>query len=72
MSFLPSSSPLFDAEPAAAAPRVLTVSQLNARARELVERHMPLMWVAGEISNWKRYDSGHCYFTLKDEAAQVD
>jgi exodeoxyribonuclease VII large subunit len=62
---------LFEAEPAAA-PRVLTVSQLNARARELVERHMPLMWVAGEISNWKRYDSGHCYFTLKDEAAQVD
>ncbi|HUP94174.1 MAG TPA: exodeoxyribonuclease VII large subunit, partial [Burkholderiales bacterium] len=33
---------------------------------------LPLMWVAGEISNFKRYDSGHCYFTLKDEAAQVD
>jgi exodeoxyribonuclease VII large subunit len=64
---------LFEADPTPPPPpRVLTVSQLNARARELVERHMPLLWVAGEISNWKRYDSGHCYFTLKDEAAQVD
>ena len=71
MSFLPSSSSLFETE-AAAAPRVLTVSQLNARARELVERHLPLMWVAGEISNFKRYDSGHCYFTLKDDSAQVE
>jgi exodeoxyribonuclease VII large subunit len=70
VSFLPSSSPLFETEQAQ--PRVLTVSQLNARARELVERHLPLMWVAGEISNFKRYDSGHCYFTLKDDATQVD
>ena len=54
------------------APRVLTVSELNRAAREAMERHLPLTWVAGEISNFKRYDSGHCYFTLKDEAAQVD
>ncbi len=33
---------------------------------------MPLAWVAGEVSNFKRYDSGHSYFTLKDETAQVD
>ena len=72
MSFLPSSSPLFTESPPASAPRVLTVSQLNARTRELVERHLPLTWVAGEISNFKRYDSGHCYFTLKDDSAQVD
>src|SRR5919202_1073239 len=57
---------------AGAAERVLSVTELNRLARELVERHLPLMWVGGEISNWKRYDSGHCYFTLKDADAQVD
>jgi exodeoxyribonuclease VII large subunit len=56
----------------ATAAKVLSVSELNRLARELVESRLPLMWVAGEISNWRRYDSGHCYFTLKDEGAQVD
>ena len=72
MSFLPSSSPLFDGAPAASPARVYTVSELNTRAREVMEKNLPLMWVAGEISNFKRYDSGHCYFTLKDDSAQVD
>jgi exodeoxyribonuclease VII large subunit len=72
VSFLPSSTSLFDTEPAAPSRRVLTVSEFNRSARELVERHLPLMWVAGEVSNFKRYDSGHCYFTLKDDAAQID
>ena len=51
---------------------VISVSDLNRHARELIEAHLPLMWVRGEISNLKRYDSGHCYFTLKDAEAQVD
>ena len=51
---------------------VISVSDLNRLARETIERHVPLSWIAGEISNFKRYDSGHCYFTLKDETAQVD
>lgn len=51
---------------------VISVAELNRLARAAVERGVPLVWVAGEISNFKRYDSGHCYFTLKDEAAQVD
>jgi exodeoxyribonuclease VII large subunit len=51
---------------------VISVAELNRVARAAVERGVPLVWVAGEISNFKRYDSGHCYFTLKDEAAQVD
>jgi exodeoxyribonuclease VII large subunit len=51
---------------------VISVAELNRLARSAVERGVPLVWVAGEISNFKRYDSGHCYFTLKDEAAQVD
>jgi exodeoxyribonuclease VII large subunit len=51
---------------------VVTVSELNRLARDLLEANLPLMWVRGEISNLKRYDSGHCYFTLKDAQAQVD
>jgi len=50
---------------------VVTVSELNRRARELVEGAFPLVWVAGEISNFTRATSGHCYFSLKDATAQV-
>ena len=53
-------------------PQVISVAELNRLARNLLERKLPLMWVAGEISNCKRYESGHCYFTLKDADAQVD
>jgi exodeoxyribonuclease VII large subunit len=49
----------------------LTVTQLNAAARQLIERRLPLLWVAGEVSNLTRAPSGHCYFSLKDERAQV-
>jgi exodeoxyribonuclease VII large subunit len=58
--------------PGAAMHPVITVSQLNRLARQAVESGIPLSWVAGEVSNCKRYDSGHCYFTLKDAEAQVD
>lgn len=50
---------------------ILTVAELNRRAKSLLEGSFPLLWVAGEISNFKRYDSGHCYFSLKDASAQV-
>jgi exodeoxyribonuclease VII large subunit len=53
-------------------PTVVSVSELNRIARELLEGKLSLMWVRGELSNLKRYDSGHCYFTLKDAEAQVD
>lgn len=52
-------------------PTTLTVSQLNRRARQLLETHLPLVWVEGEISNFSRPGSGHWYLTLKDEQAQV-
>ena len=52
-------------------PSTLTVSQLNRRARQLLETHLPLIWVEGEISNLSRPGSGHWYLTLKDEQAQV-
>jgi exodeoxyribonuclease VII large subunit len=53
-------------------PRIIPVAELNRIARDVLERNLPLMWVAGEISNFRRYDSGHCYFTLKDAQAQVE
>src|SRR5918992_4270234 len=56
------------------APRggVVTVSQLLRNVRDTLERRFPLMWVRGELSNLSRGASGHCYFTLKDDGAQVD
>ncbi|MFZ2207448.1 MAG: exodeoxyribonuclease VII large subunit [Porticoccaceae bacterium] len=55
-----------------ATPRqVLSVSALNRRARQLLETHLPLLWVEGELTNFSCPASGHWYFTLKDEHAQV-
>ena len=50
---------------------IITVADLNRRAREFIETGFPLLWVAGEISNFTRAASGHCYFSLKDASAQV-
>lgn len=52
-------------------PSVITVSELNRHARQIVEAQLPLLWVSGEISNFTRAASGHCYFSLKDERSQV-
>src|SRR4249919_1457254 len=49
----------------------LKPSQLNALARDLLEGSFAQVWVQGEISNFSRPASGHLYFTLKDERAQV-
>jgi exodeoxyribonuclease VII large subunit len=50
---------------------VISVSQLNRRAKQLLETHLPLLWVEGELSNVSVPSSGHWYFTLKDSDAQV-
>ena len=63
---------MLERQPGQPLPQIISVAELNRIARDLLERNLPLMWVAGEISNFKRYDSGHCYFTLKDAQAQVD
>lgn len=52
-------------------PSVLTVSTLNRLVRDCLEAAFPLTWVGGEISNLTYAASGHVYFTLKDEGAQV-
>ncbi len=54
-----------------ASPKVLTVSELNRMAKEVLEQSFPLFWVSGEISNLTRAASGHWYFSLKDAGAQV-
>ncbi len=51
--------------------QVVSVSELNIVARQLIEGGLPLVWVRGEISNFVSAASGHWYFSLKDEAAQV-
>lgn len=53
------------------APRILSVSDLNRIAREVLEQSFPLFWISGEISNLTRAASGHWYFSLKDNSAQV-
>ena len=51
--------------------RVLTISQLNAEVRLLLERGLPMVWVEGELSNLSQPSSGHWYFSLKDRHAQI-
>jgi exodeoxyribonuclease VII large subunit len=51
--------------------KVLTVTELNRLARNILEQSFPLFWVSGEISNFTRAASGHWYFSLKDSGAQV-
>ena len=50
---------------------IYSVSDLNNAARDLLESEFPLIWVEGEISNLARPASGHIYFSLKDESAQL-
>src|SRR5689334_23407530 len=49
---------------------VVPVSLLVGSARLLIERHLGLAWISGEISGFTRAASGHCYFMLKDDRAQ--
>ena len=50
---------------------IYTVSRLNREVRTVLEGSFPLLWLEAEISNLSRPASGHLYFSLKDEAAQV-
>jgi len=50
----------------------LSVSELSGALKRTIESAFGLVRVRGEISGWKRHASGHCYFTLKDEAACID
>ena len=50
---------------------VFSVSQLTRKIRNLLEQRVGEVWVEGEISNLRKQSSGHQYFTLKDETAQI-
>ena len=50
---------------------IYTVSRLNREVRTVLETGFPLLWIEAELSNFARPTSGHWYFSLKDEAAQV-
>ena len=53
------------------APSSISVSELNALAKALLEDHLAGLWIAGEVSNLTRAASGHYYVSLKDSRAQV-
>ena len=57
--------------PAPAERRILTVSELTGSIRALVESSFGDLWIEGEISNCKTWNTGHVYFTLKDSSAQI-
>lgn len=50
---------------------IYTPARLNREARTLLERALPALWLEGEVSNLSRPSSGHWYFSLKDESAQL-
>jgi len=50
---------------------ILSISQLNNLARDVLESQFPMIWVEGEISNLAQPSSGHIYLTLKDSQAQI-
>ena len=52
-------------------PQIQTVSELTGEIKDLIEGNLPEVWVRGEVSNCLRANSGHIYFTLKDEGAQL-
>jgi exodeoxyribonuclease VII large subunit len=52
--------------------RVYSVYELNHAIREQLEGEFPLIWLKGEISNFKPHTSGHFYFSLKDDKAQIN
>lgn len=53
------------------APSIWSVARLSAEIRRLIEDGLPHIWIEGEVSNYKLHSSGHRYFTLKDESAQI-
>jgi len=59
-------------QPGPTADEACSVTELNTLVKATLEGMLPPLWVSGEVTGWKRYGgSGHCYFALRDELAQV-
>lgn len=79
MADSPTLKPFTKADPAATAqlslesqePNVLSVEQLNQRIKQLIEGQVGIVWVKGELSNFKAHTSGHFYFSIKDAKSQI-
>ncbi len=52
--------------------QTLSVSDITAEIKELLELHLPAVWVQGELSNFTHHHSGHMYFSLKDSRSQIN
>lgn len=63
--------PVVPPVPKTPARTILTVSELNATIRDLLENELQNVWVEGEISNARVWNTGHMYFTLKDGSSQI-
>jgi exodeoxyribonuclease VII large subunit len=50
---------------------IYTVTEINDQIKGLLEKTFPLIWITGEISNFRKPTSGHAYFTLKDVHSQI-
>lgn len=57
--------------PGTAPESAIPVTELNERAKRLVEGAFGSVWVGGEVTNWGPHQSGHCYFSLRDDGAQL-
>jgi exodeoxyribonuclease VII large subunit len=57
--------------PTEATRKVLSVSELTAQVKRLLEKQVSSVWVTGEVTNFRAQSSGHMYFTLKDAGAQL-
>ena len=68
---LPAHVPERVPEPEPPARRIFTVTQLTAAIRTLLEEQFVEVWVEGELSNCRVWNTGHMYFTLKDAGAQI-
>jgi exodeoxyribonuclease VII large subunit len=66
-----SPEPPASSAPAVDEPRVWSVSQVNRAVRSLLENSVEPLWIGGEVGQWTRSRAGHCYFSLKDDRAQL-